>query len=248
MASRSVHATCLSTLLALAHLNSSYLLSQTSGTLQPLPSHSATSWTAAENRWRLSPVDLQLQNDSVAPDIRAARTPLWQPVLQSYKDMEANGRSIAFTDGVPPFLEIAPQPEALWLIATFDHYLVVSIDPDYQLLYTEVSFKVEQVIRNSKTVSFSPGMMFDVDIMGGRVKTPNGDLVSRLLVPQARSPQPGRNYLIKILPAGAGSWLFQQRWDISSGKVAEHNSVLSGKTTSEAVSYLELVLPIYKPE
>jgi len=232
-----------------------HLLSQATDNLQPLPNHSPASFAAAENRWRLGAVDFKSQSDDVAPEIRAARNKFWQPILLDRRQMEVGSKTVTEFEGPPSVNEVGVNPDAVWVIATFDHFSVESIDPDFNLLYTEMNFKVDEVIRQPKTVSLSSGMSFDVDIAGGRIKTPKGDIVAWQVTPRRYFVQPKHTYLMQVLPQAEGKlYVIAKKWDVSTGKVipdqsdeisraAGGHSKLNGVSVQDAVSYIQSVLP-----
>jgi hypothetical protein len=209
----------------------------------------------AHNRWRLTTVDYQSQRDTVAPDIRAVRNEYWKTKLQPYRDIENAHGSWAYSGGTPPVVELFLTPEEAWVIVTFDHFLVVPIDPDFQLLYTEINFRINQVVYQPSSSSLTPGMSIDMDFEGGRIKKPNGDIVSWLLTPNKYYFQPGHTYLMQIEGPShpGGVYYCQERWDVSTGIAVPDTedlvsfalsgtSKISGKTTQEAIAYLQSVL------
>jgi hypothetical protein len=209
----------------------------------------------AENSWRLTAIDSQSQRDTVAPNIRAARNAFWRPGLQEYRDLEATNRSMYKTPGPSPSQELTLDPNDTWVIATFDHFLVVSVDPDFQLLYTEMNFKINQVVHQPSSSSLAPGMSFDMDIEGGKIKKANGDIVSWHIFDSSRYfVQPGHTYLMQIGSMGLeGLYYVGERWDVSTGKAVPDtddlvgyalsgSSIISGRTTREAIAYLQSVL------
>ena len=231
----------------------SIIWAQSTKTLQPSPNPNPAAFSSSENKWRLTPVDLQLQSDKIAASVRAARNAYWQPILQSEREREAGGRSVAMTGGPPSLNEVADNPGSVWVVASFDHYLVEPVDQDFKLLYTEMSFRVNQIIKQPKAL-FIPGMFFDVDVEGGSIKTPHGDIVSWRISPRRFFMQPGHTYIMEIRALEVGQLYFVGKiWDVSSGKVvadhadeasraAEGHSKLNGMATQDAVSYLQSVL------
>lgn len=237
------------TIVALFVLASSFSLAQST----KMPHQNPTVFSNSENKWRLMPVDLQLQSDKTAANVRAARNAYWQPILQSEREREVGGRSTAMTGGPPSLNEVTAHPDSVWVVANFDHYLVEPIDPDLKLLYTEMSFRVNEIIKQPKAL-FIPGASFDVDVEGGSIKTPQGDVISWHIAPHRYFVQPGHLYIMEIRPLEAGQLYFIVKvWDVSSGKVAvdhadeasraaEGRSKLNGMTTQDAISYLKSVL------
>jgi len=236
-----------------------YLLSQAAGTPQSKPGEIPAWLAGKEYQWRATAVDPKTQIDTVLPSIRMERNAIWQPVLQDYRDMEKGGGILTGTPGPPMISDVSLDPWDIWVIATFDHYLVIPIDSDSKLIYTEINFKINQVIRQPHASSLSPGMSFDVDEDGGCIKKANGEIVSWWVSSSQYSPQPGHTYLMVIRPQnnnGKGAlYGIGERWDLSTGKAVPDSDSLScqdnsghhvicGETTQEAISYLQSVLPI----
>jgi hypothetical protein len=159
--------------------------------------------------------------------------------------------------GAPPFrTDISLDPKETWVVATFDHYLVIPIDAEEKLFYTEIIFRINLIIRQPKTLSLTPDMTFDVDVAGGRIKKANGDIESWRLVPRRYSPQPEHSYLMMVEPLNAGGlYNIQEMWDLSSGKAVPDSEGLScrdgsgrqvicGQPTHAAIDYLQSALPV----
>lgn len=228
-----------------------------------VPAHSQTltdqqfeqMFVGAENSWRLTAFDIQSQRDPVAPSIRAAHNASWQSVLQPYRDMEMRSGQVVYNNcDLPTSRELNLDPDEIWVIARFDHFRVVSIDPDFQLLYTEMTFKITRVVYQPKASSVAPGMSFETEVDGGRIKKPNGDIVTWRLKPDRYSVQPGHSYLMQINRAHDGSLVFGfGQWDVSTGRAVpdaanligyaqDGSSKISGKTAEEAIAYLQSAL------
>ncbi|HEY2913937.1 MAG TPA: hypothetical protein VGK21_11300 [Candidatus Angelobacter sp.] len=232
---------------------SSVLWAQSPQTAPRSKNRNSEAFAKAENKWRLAPIDVQSQSDGVTPSLRAVRNSYWQPILQHDRDIEAEGKSMAKPDGLPSVIEIPVQPDATWVVATFDHYLVESIDPNFKLLYTEMSFKINEIIKQS-TPLFSPGMSLDVDVEGGSAKTPQGDVISWHVTPRRYFVQPGHTYIMEVRPNQAGQFYYiSKAWDVSSGRVvpdhndevsraAEGRSKLNGLPTRDAIAYIQSAL------
>lgn len=230
----------------------------------PVPSHRLSEQDidqkllGTESSWRLTAFDIQSQRDPVAPGIRAARNELLRPILQEYRDLEATNRSMHRNDGPPPSQELSFDPKETWVIAAFDHFLVISVDSDLQLLYTEINFKISQVVHQPGSALLAPGMSFDMDIEGGRIKKANGNIVSWHIVDSDRLfVRPGHAYLMHIEPRDTkGLYFVGEQWDVSTGKAVPEtdelvmcarsgSSKISGKSTREAIAYLQAGLSKY---
>jgi hypothetical protein len=211
-------------------------------------------FSGAANRWQLTAIDFQSQRDTVAPSIRATRNAYRQSELQHFRDIEKAHGSWAMSGNMPrsQTVEFFTDPNEIWVIATFDHFLVVPIDPDFQLLYTEINFRIDQVIHQPRTSSLTHGMSFDIIFNGGRIKKPNGEIVSWLLSPSRHSFQPGHTYLLQIIGPSCvnGVCYTGDRWDVSTGIAVPETDYLigfalsgasriSGKTTQEAIAYMQ---------
>lgn len=244
------------------------LQAQSSESSQPLPNQQSDQkmeqrFVGAENSWRLTVVDLQSQQDSVPTDIRTARNAYWEPILENYRVAALHNRSVGRFS--PLYSVTSPElpelPGSIWVIATFDHFQVIPITPKDQtsvtdlMLYTEISFKIEQVIRQPKTSSLQAGSFFDVDIEGGRAKTLGGEVLSQRVFPDKYSVKPGGTYLMQLLPARSGKfYIINSDWDVTTGQVVPHDvgevyraenglSKLNGMPLSAVPAYLNSVLP-----
>jgi hypothetical protein len=233
------------------------LLSQSAPPLQRLPHHSETSFANAANRWQLSVVDPESQADTVSTAVRAKRNAFWKHPLQKAVDAArgAAGMSVVgdYTDTGPEF---PAEKGATWIIATFETFHVFAIDADRQLIYTEMNFRVDQVLKTPPQLSISPGALIDAGIPGGRIRSPNKDDINSWDVhPMQYWFQPGHKYLVQLLyEAQYEVFLPNKDWDVSSGKVqpddreeiyrAEHGrSAIDGMSLADLVNYLPSVLP-----
>lgn len=239
------------------------LFAQSSGTQQSVknsPTSEGSRFFSAENRWRLQAVDLQSQIDTVSPEIRAKRNtylkkPLeaavefWTPAPGS-GGVAVGGRAI-----VGPFTELPQMPNLIWAIAKFESFHVFTADaPTNRLIYTELNFRVVQVIEEPATVAISLGDLLDNEITGGRIKNADGTVSSLAVEPERHSEQPGHTYLFAVNHDATTGYIDIQRvWDVTSGKLvpldlissavaARGASKLSGHTITEAVEYLKATL------
>jgi hypothetical protein len=227
------------------------LFSQSDSSLQPLPKHSENSFAHAANRWQLTVIDPKSQADTVSPALRSQRNAFWKGPLEyaSHFDNFGGGTHIEtepeFPDG----------KNSAWVIATFESFHVYAVDPDDQLLYTEMNFRLEDVVKQSASLSLSAGMLVDADIPGGRVKTTKGDIVSSQITPQQYFLQLGHKYLLHLSHQESGGFFWaDKRWDLTSGKVqpddvleihrnAIGKSSIAGMSVAELLNYLPSVLP-----
>jgi len=230
--------------------------SQSQATAQPAALHSEPDFSNAQNKWQLEAVDLRSQVDTVNPTLREERDAQWRKPLAEYR---ARARGTASVTTIGDYLSNQPEFSAVkgasWVIATFETFHVYAVDHDYELLYTEMNFRVENVLKLPEGLSLSDGALVDAGIPGGRVKTPNGEVVTSRVDPQTYSFQIGHRYLVQLLYEPKGeSFGANQRWDITSGKVepytgfqlsllASKTSAIVGMTVPELIKYLPSVLP-----
>jgi hypothetical protein len=227
---------------------------------QDLPTSEKSMFFSAENRWQLKAVDSQAQTDTVAPEVRAKRNAYWQPSLAKYAQLtEGLGPNQGVGVSEPPYLGDAPEipvtPNAVWVVAQFESFHVYPVDPQNRLLYTEINFRVSQVLRQPSSLSLAPGALLDKGIPGGRVKGPGGAVTSFKLHPERHAYQPGHTYILAGTYDSATQYFdIDKSWDVTSGKVevvstpdkrraSKGESKLYGLTVAEAVKYLKSVLP-----
>ena len=226
------------------------LWSQGAPPVQRLPHQSDTGFANAANRWQLTAISPDSQVDTVDPPVRAQRNAYWKAPLEAIRGLEV------FPG---PYLSDAPEfptvKGAAWVIATFESFHVFTIVPDYQLIYTEMNFRVEQVVKQPTYLFLSTGSLIDTDFAGGRIRTPKGDIVSSHVSPFEHFFQPGHKYLLQVVyNAGGGFYWAYKRWDLSSGKVkpddpgemyraAHGNSSIDGMSVSDLANFLPTVLP-----
>lgn len=131
------------------------------------PAGSGWDWDSAENRWRSQPIDLSAQVDPVPPGLRQRRNAYWNRILAERLSMEKQGVHGVTAEGSPMRLDLVPDPQATWVVAKFEGYTVVPVDPDSLVMYTEMHFRVERVIQQPKSMSLGPNETIDVDLIGG---------------------------------------------------------------------------------
>jgi hypothetical protein len=142
-----------------------------------------------------------------------------------------------------------------WVIATFETFHVYAVDHDYELLYTEINFRVENVLKLPEGLSLSDSALVDAGLPGGRVRMPKGEIATSRVEPKKYEFQPGNRYLLQLLYEPKGDFFIaNQRLDLTSGKVepytgialerlANKNSAIVGMTVPELIRYLPSVLP-----
>jgi hypothetical protein len=235
--------------------------SQNTKVLRPLPDHAGTGFNNAADRWRLTAVDPQSQIDTVSKVVRAQRNAYWKEPLESAYRLYTGGGSTSavgmvsggsYNTTAPEFRYVAG---AAWVIATFENFHVYAIDPDYHLPYTEINFRVDHVIRAPEDLHLSAGILIDLGLPGGRVKTPHGNINSLHINPHQYFFQPGHKYLLQLLPVDKQSFFVElKRWDITSGTVQPDDprevdrsnrgaSAINGMSISDLLNYLPSALP-----
>jgi len=144
---------------------------------------------------------------------------------------------------------------ATWVIATFENFHVYAIGQDYELIYTEMNFRVEQIFKEPEGLSLSSGALVDAAFPGGRIESPNGKIFTSRIEPQQHGLQPGHRYLLQLLyEAEGGFFMANASWDISSGKVESDSPVeayriahgrfsIVGMSVPDLINYLPKALP-----
>jgi hypothetical protein len=230
---------------------------------QPAHHPSEPDFTNAANKWQLSAAKLESQIDTVNPILREQRDAFWKVPLATYRDekkaAEASGGAMFTSPGSwfysPGDPEFSAVKGATWVIATFESFHVYASDRDYELLYTEMNFRVEQIFKQPEGLSLSGGALVDAAIPGGRIESPNGKVFTSRIEPEQRGLQPGHKYLLQLLyePQGA-FFLANACWDVSSGKVESDSPVeayriahgrfsIVGMSLSDLINYLPKALP-----
>jgi hypothetical protein len=209
----------------------------------------------APNEWQLEAADLRTQVDTVNPTLREERDAFWRKPLSDYREMAKGNFGVstgAYLGNAPEFSSVKG---ATWVIATFESFHVYAVDHDYELLYTEINFRVDNVLKLPEGLSLSDGALVDSGIPGGRVKTPKGETATSRVEPKEYEFQTGHRYLVQLLYQPKGEFFVaNQRWDLTSGKVepytgialerlANKNSAIVGMTVPELIKYLPSVLP-----
>lgn len=227
------------------------LCSQNDSVVRRLPNHSGNSFANAPNRWQLTAVDPKSQADTVSPAIRSLRNVYWKGPLEYASHFDSFGGDTHLeTD--PEFPAVK---DSAWVIGTFEGFRVYAADPDERLLYTEMNFRVEEVIKQSPSLSLASGSLVDADISGGRMELPNGEVSSFHLAPRPYFFQLSHKYLLHLSHQVPGEFFWaDKRWDVTSGKVQPDDSLevhrnaigkssIAGMSVAELMNYLPTVLP-----
>jgi hypothetical protein len=204
----------------------------------------------APNYWMKSPTP-QNQWDSVDSSSRSARDEFWdqtaaasrQPLTPESAPLsaaEAEGPSTSNTPELPSF---AGRSILTGSFASFRSRLSRS----GRIVYTEITFRVYEVIEAPDTSDLRPGSDITVCFPGGSVLTSSGKVISYLSQPRKHFLQPSRSYLLVLRFHSEGAfYTLGKDWDITDGKLrpnTEHDellaetgkSFLSGATTADAI-------------
>ncbi len=228
---------------------------------QPSLHPSQPDFTNAANKWQLAAANLESQLDTVNPTLREQRDAFWKVPLGTYRDEKKAAEAAGGAMFTSPGAYLADSPEfsavkgATWVIATFENFHVYAIGHEYELIYTEMNFRVEQVFKKPKGLSLSSGALVDAAIAGGRIESPNGKIFTSRIEPQQRGLQPGHKYFLQLLYEAQGDFFMANAsWDISSGKVESDSPVeayriahgkasIVGMSVPDLVDYLPKALP-----
>jgi hypothetical protein len=228
---------------------------------QSAPHPSVPDFSNAANKWQLTAVNLESQVDTVNPILREQRDTFWKVPLETYRDEKKAAEVAGGAMFTSPGAYSADGPEfsavkgATWVLATFEDFHVYAIGRDYELLYTEMNFRVEQVFKEPEGLSLSSGALVDAAFPGGRIESPGGKIFTSRIEPQQRGLRPGHKYLLQLLyePQG-GFFMANASWDISSGKVESDSPVeayriahgrtsIVGMSVPDLINYLPRALP-----
>jgi hypothetical protein len=220
--------------------------SKVQGKLAP-PAGSGWDWASAKNRWRSQPVDINAQVDPVPPGLRQKRNAYWSHILAESLDMVKRGRRLTVAEGSPMRLDLVPDPQATWVVAKFEGYTVVPVDPDSLVMYTEMHFRVERVIQQPKSMSLGLNEAIDVDLVGGTIKTPSGELKSFNVSPRPYSVQPGNTYLMDLKYFDEDSaYNLRRFWKVENGTLTSAynpRSPFIGHTVDDFAAQLKFINP-----
>lgn len=219
-------------------------------------------WLHAANRWRQTAIDPKSQSDTATPELRAKRNAHLQPSLEITREFRDPAPSRPGEQSVwitGPVLgdvpELSAPAHAIWVIAKFESFHVFAADPQYRLTYTEINFRVTRVLRQPPSLSLAAGALLDLESAGGSIKKPDGSIASFPIHPERHDFQPGGTYLlVGSYDSDTEYFRMDNWWDLSSGKVVpgtlieterthRGNSKLSGLTTTQAIQYLDSILP-----
>lgn len=228
---------------------------------QPAPHPSEPDFTNAANKWQLTAVNLGSQVDTVNPTLREQRDAYWKIPLGTYRDEKKAAEAAGGAMFTSPGAYLADGPEfhavkgATWVVASFENFHVYAVGQDYELIYTEMNFRVEQIFKQPENLSLSNSVLVDAAFPGGRIESPNGELFTSRIEPHEHSLQPGHKYLLQLLYLPQGAFFMTNAWwDVSSGKVesdspveayrvAHGQSSIVGMSVTDLINYLPKALP-----
>lgn len=173
-------------------------------------------WTNAANRWRLTPADVSGEGDRISPVVRAARNSFFFSLLNDKPD----GVGFRQYDSTRP--DVSPSTEDLqrvWVVGAFESSRVYSADNSNHFLYTEINVRVETILRRPDTSAVTVGSTIDVYLLGGPLRTADGNVHSSRLSPEKYSLEPGRRYILALAPEPAGLFVEIKGWDVTEGVV-----------------------------
>lgn len=198
--------------------------------------------------WRDVPVPLNAHPDAVSTADRAARDDSFALLFPAPR----NGLVAHLGGTVRPRQapEIARVPGSFWAIGTFVDYDVYEIATGG--IYTEIHFRLDRIIGPSHEPGLQAGQVIDIDVAGGTVKTPSGEVHHREgWRDMYDNPMlPRHKYLIQLLPRSPGKYYEAvDYWDLTSGSAQavlssdvlharEGVSQLHGRQEDEAVALI----------
>ena len=160
--------------------------------------------------WRDLPVDPAAEADAADPSLRNLRNAYWSRRLPSAKWALNPGSTLGVGAEVPT----SPGVDAV--VATFTGYTIIRV-PDSDAAYTEMHFRVDDLLRPASSDPTSRGQSFDVDEPGG---TYISDGVTHRYGLEARPYpcEPGHRYILLLVYIPRGEFFeIQRKWDITSG-------------------------------
>jgi hypothetical protein len=214
-------------------------------------SYTGPVWATAANRWRLVPSDVISEGDTVSPAVRAARNAYLLPRLSRTWGSGTPIVEYQFShpDVSPP---TAAELGMVWVVGTFNGYHVYSADGTDNLLYTEVDFGIDTIIKQPPTSSLGAGSTIDINLIGGKV-TANGVVHTFHLSPAKYSLEPNHRYILALYSEPNGIFIVHKQWDVTDGTVQpssiiddEHirksESQVVGLPVSGAINYIRNAL------
>jgi len=222
-----------------------------------VPQKPAPDWTTAPDRWRLAPIDLSSEGDTVSPAVRDARNSY---MLRRLRLMRFSGSMIVQYNFSQPDVSPPTKEELsmVWLVGTFNSYHVYDADGTARFLYTEVNLQVDRVIRQPATSALVAGSTIDIALYGGTIRTKDGAVHSYELSPSKYAFEPNHQYILALYAEPNGIFRVYKQWDVTAGTVQtssivdeEHvktrKSQLVGLPVADAVRFIQDALSSQSP-
>jgi hypothetical protein len=211
-------------------------------------------WATAPDRWRLAPLDLSSEDDTVNPAVRAARNSYMLRRLRMVPSSSGGPMIVDYDFGKP---DVSPATKEelsmVWVVGTFNSHHVYDADGTAQFLYTEVNFHVDTVIKQPATSSLAAGSVIEMALYGGNVRTKDGVVHSFYLSPSKYALEPSHRYILALWVEPNGIFIAHKQWDVTNGTVQvssiideEHvrtgKSQLVGLSVAGAISFIQNAL------
>jgi len=216
-------------------------------------------YVGAANAWRLSPVDEQSQVDPASPELRAAREKWmrggFEMLRKIFGDLALEDWTAAGGSEINGY-EIHRIPNSLWVVAKFESYHVFQyqLTPTVLRIYTEISYRTLQAVKQPGGSSLTEGSFLDECIGGGTLREADGSVKRSIGSPSKYFQRPGRTYLLQLTYDPVTKYYFTvRRWDVTSGTLVpdtdiqvayavQNQSPVSGLSLASAIQYLESAL------
>lgn len=216
-----------------------------------------------EAAWRLAPINIATQADLIPADVRDARNAYWKSRLTEFRTARRHHLEIATAPPLSSDLipEIPISPKDIWIIGTFNQFIVVPVNPDGKdsasdvMLYTEITFRVDRIINQPVQSTITNNYSIDEDIPGGVIRLEDGETISQQVHRQRFFVQPGHKYLMRVQPVSdpKGTFVVLKQWEITGGHVqagseletrreGKGESTLNGMTVDAAIARIKSVI------
>lgn len=194
--------------------------------------------------WRRVPYAIGQSADTVSPNVRKERDDYWVRLIPppnsdapAFIDEDyIDGSTIPGTENYEPY-----NPKRFWVVGVFTGYSVYEAAPG--LLYTEIHLRIDRIVgTHPKPNAPAVGSVVDVDIAGGCIKTPNGEVKDFWSSSYEYKMRPGHRYLVEICLAAAGGF-YDDAYplaDLTSGKAQPVRRLAVGAASMGQWKYLDL--------
>jgi hypothetical protein len=128
------------------------------------------------------------------------------------------------------------------LIGTFARFKSV-LSASGRAIYTDVTFTVGHVFLDAAGGHAALGGEITIDIIGGTVRTPSGEIISEYTEPRAYFMQPGRTYVLWGLVYEANGGFYTSGipdWELLDGVVRANFDVAAAKAHGRATAFIGL--------